>query len=412
MQTSDTPPAGMQPEDAPLDGFVVIDFTRVLSGPYCTRLLADLGATVIKIERPGEGDETRYVLPQLDPDKPDQSPYFARMNAGKRSIAVNFAHADARDLVHDLVRDADVVVENFSPGVMTRYGIDWPALSETNPSLVYCAISGFGQTGPLRGLQAYGHLINAFSGMMELERGGELAPRAANLQAADVLAGGQAFGAICAALLRRSRTGRGAFIDVSMLECLIAADDVNFPALLSGAPIKRQPRPGMVVHPIGDRHLAMQIAGVQSMWTRLTGLMKRPELHDDPRFATQAGRRRNWPELAKIVGEWLESFDSVDEAVEALSAARVPNVPMLNPEEVIEHPHLAAREAFPAVAHPVAGSTRVTATPFRFDGAPINPAGPVPWRIGEHTDQVLRERLGYSAEKVAALLERGVVRIP
>ena len=189
------------PQDEPLlAGVTVLDFTRVLSGPFATRLLADLGATVIKIERPGDGDETRYVGLQLDPQRIDQSAYFARSNAGKKSIAIDLANPGARAIVMDLVAKADVVVENFSPGVMKKYGYDAASIHAIRPDIVYCSISGFGQTGPLASLQAYAHLINAISGMMELERGGEAAPKASNLQAADVLAGAHAFGAICAAL--------------------------------------------------------------------------------------------------------------------------------------------------------------------------------------------------------------------
>ncbi|MEZ5658478.1 MAG: CaiB/BaiF CoA-transferase family protein [Burkholderiaceae bacterium] len=399
------------PDDAPLAGYIVADFTRVLSGPYCTRLLADLGATVIKIERPGEGDEVRYVLPQLNEERADQSAYFARMNAGKLGIAIDFAHPDARELVHALVRRADVVVENFSPGVMAKYGFDEASLRAIKPDLVYCAISGFGQTGPLRKLQAYAHLINAFSGMMELDRAGQFEPRASNLQAADVLAGAHAFGAVLAALLRRARTGKGAFIDVSMLECLVAADDVNFPALLNGHPVQRQPRAGMLVQAIGDRHLAMQVSGVASMWTRLTELMGRPELRDDERFATPAARRRNWALLAETIGQWLQGFDSVEAAIQVLSEARLPNVPVLHPEELIEHEQMRARGAFVAVAHPVSGDARVTATPFQLDGDPIVPAGPVPWRIGEHSEQVLIEQLGLTPERIRQLAERGVIAV-
>ncbi|MBK8018637.1 MAG: CoA transferase [Betaproteobacteria bacterium] len=200
--------------DPLLKGVTVLDFTRVLSGPYCTRLLADLGADVIKIERPGEGDEIRYTVLQLDPGRTDQSTYYVRLNAGKRSIALDLAHPDSRAVILDLVQRSDVVVENFSPGVMARYGIDAAALHEIKPSLICCSISGFGQTGPLRSMQAYAHLINAISGMMDLDRCGDPHPRVSYLQAADVLAGAHAFGAICAALFARPARAKGAFIDV------------------------------------------------------------------------------------------------------------------------------------------------------------------------------------------------------
>lgn len=394
-----------------LAGLTVIDFTRVLAGPYATRMLADLGARVIKIERPREGDEIRYTVLQLDPARTDQSSYFARLNAGKESIAIDLAHAQARDVVLDLVRGADVVVENFSPGVMARYGLDAATLLALRPDLVYCSISGFGQTGPLSSMQAYAHLINAISGMMDLDRGGESAPRVSYLQTADVLAGAHAFGAICAALLRRGRNGRGAYLDVSMLECLIAADDLTYGALLNGGKVAREPRIGMVVHPIGERYLAMQSAGAPHLWSRLVALIGRPELETDARFATVMARRTNWAALVQILRERLDRFDSVDQAVETLSAARIPSVPMLSPEEVVELPHLAARSAFPEIEHRGRGRIRVTALPFHVDSKPVAPGGPAPYRVGQHTREILAE-FGYDAERIQALQSLQVVEIP
>lgn len=399
------------PDEPLLAGLTVIDFTRVLAGPYATRMLADLGARVIKIERPGEGDEIRHTVHQLDPARTDQSTYFARLNAGKESIAIDLAHAQARAVVLDLVRSADVVVENFSPGVMARYGLDEAALRALRPDLVYCSISGFGQTGPLSSMQAYAHLINAISGMMDLDRGDEPKPRVAYLQAADVLAGAHAFGAICAALVRRGRSGRGAYLDVSMLECLVAADDITYGALLNGGTALRQPRIGMVVHPIGGRYLAMQSAGAPHLWSRLVALIGRPELETDARFATPMARRTNWPALLEILRAWLSHFDSVDQAVETLSAARIPAVPMLAPEELIQHPQMAARSAFPEIEHRGRGRVRVTALPFHVDHGPVAPAGPAPYRVGEHTRAVLTE-LGYSVERIRALQSQQVVEIP
>jgi CoA:oxalate CoA-transferase len=395
-----------------LEGYTVIDFTRVLAGPYCTRLLADLGARVIKIERPGEGDEIRYTAFQLDADRVDQSSYFARLNSGKRGIAVNLARAEARELVFDLVRNADVVVENFSPGVMARYGLDAGALRAQFPQLVYCSISGFGQTGPMSSMQAYAHLINAISGLMDLDRGGETQPRVSYLQAADVLAGTHAFGAICAALLRRARSGEGATLDISMLECLIAADDITYGALLNGGPVERQPRIGMMVHAFGERHIALQTAGAPHLWSRLVALVGKPELAADPRFATPQARRGNWSALQQVYREWLNQYQDADEAIEALSAARVPVVPMLSPEEVVDHPQLSSREAFPEVPHGGCGSVRVTATPFFVDGKPTHPRAGAPYLIGEHTRDVLADVLGYSSAKIDALQKLGVIEMP
>ena len=394
-----------------LAGLTVIDFTRVLAGPYATRMLADLGARVIKIERPGEGDEIRHTVLQLDPTRTDQSSYFARLNAGKESVAIDLAQPQAREIVLDLVRKADVVVENFSPGVMARYGLDEAALRPLRPDLVYCSISGFGQTGPLSSMQAYAHLINAISGMMDLDRGGEASPRVAYLQAADVLAGAHAFGAICAALIRRGRGGNGAYLDISMLECLVAADDVTFGAILNGGEVRREPRIGMVVQSIGGRYLAMQSAGAPHLWSRLLALIGDPALATDPRFVTVMARRQNWPALLDILRQWLGRFDSVDQAVATLAAARIPAVPMLSPEEVIEHPQMAARRAFPEIDHPGRGRVRVTALPFHVDHQPVAPGGPAPYRVGQHTRQVLTG-LGYTDERIQALQASRVIEVP
>jgi crotonobetainyl-CoA:carnitine CoA-transferase CaiB-like acyl-CoA transferase len=392
-----------------LSGITVLDFTRVLAGPYCTRLLADLGARVIKIERPGEGDEVRYAPYQLDPARVDQSTYYVRLNAGKRGIAIDLAHPAARELVYDLVRQSDVVVENFTPGVMTRYGMDEPALRRVRADLVYCAISGFGQTGPLRSTQAYAHLINAISGLMELDRGNDPAPRVAYLQAADVLAGAHAFGAVCAALFERTRSGAGAYLDVSMLECLLAADDITYNAHVNGGPVYRGPRPGMLVERVGDSYLAMQTIGAPHLFRRLLDLLGQPELATDPRFATPVARRENWAAFRQIVCDWLARFNDRAAALAALAEARIPSVPMLQPEEVTTHPHLAARDSFPAVTHRTHGEVKVIAAPFHWNGSAIAPAGPAPYLPGEHSGAVLRELLGYGEERIEALLRDKVV---
>ena len=393
-----------------LQGYKICDFTRVLSGPYCTRLLSDLGADVYKIEKPGEGDEIRYIIPQMNDEAADQSAYFARVNAGKKSIALDFTRPEALDIVKDLVLQCDVVVENFSPGVMAKYKLDYASLKAIKPDLVYCSISGFGQTGPLRQTQAYAHLINAFSGMMELERAGLHPPRVSNLQAADVLAGAHAFGLVCAALLRKAKSGEGAYLDVSMLECLICADDVSYAALLNGHEATRQPRPSMVIHPVGGKHIAMQIGGALGMWEKLIRLMNRPDLSADERFLTGPARRQNWPQVLEIIYAWLDTFDSVDEVMALLSAERFPAVPMLQPEDIVKHPHLQLRKAFPVIQHPARPQgVTVTASPFHVDGAPLAPPVNAPWTIGQDTMDILREVLHYPEQRIQSLQEKGLL---
>ncbi len=400
------------PAELPLDGLIVLDLTRVLAGPYCTRLLADLGARVIKVERPGEGDEMRRSPHQIEPGRDDQSTYFTRVNAGKESVGVDLSNPRGRDVVLELAGRADVFVENFMPGVASRLGCDYDAVRRVKPDIVYCSISGFGQTGPWKLRPAFAHIVNAISGMMYLEKGDEPAPRSSNLQAADVLAATHAGNAILAALWRRGRTGRGAHLDVSMLEALVAADSITFASVLNGGPEHGNPRPGLLVYEIGGRYLAFQIAGSPQLWPRLLALMGRPELGKDPRFTSGDLRRRNSRALHQIIGEWIRRFTSADEALAALAEARLPCAPVLRPDELIAEGHLAERRFFPSVSHPTRGAVRVTASPYHIDGEPVHPRGPAAYRIGEHTRSVLAGLLAYDDARIAKLVEAGVIAAP
>ena len=384
----------------------------MLAGPYCTRLLSDLGARVIKIERPGEGDEMRRNHAQLEPGRADQSTYFTRVNAGKASVAVDLARPEGQAIVRDLAREADVVVENFTPGVVARLGCDYEALRAVKPDIIYCSISGFGQTGPWRSRPAFAHIINAISGLMHLDQGDAPAPRSSNLQAADVLAATHATTAIMGALLRKGRTGRGAHLDVSMLEALIAADSVTYAAVLNGGAEYGSPRPGMIVARVGDRFVATQFVGAPRLWQRLLGAMQRPELERDPRFDSSEKRRLNWRELRPIVEAWLATFSTAEDALAALTAARLPCAPVLRPAEVIAERHLAERQFFPAVAHPARGAVRVTASPYHLDGRPVHPRGPAAYRVGEHTRAVLGDLLGYPPARIDELCRAGVIDAP
>jgi crotonobetainyl-CoA:carnitine CoA-transferase CaiB-like acyl-CoA transferase len=395
-----------------LGGVTVLDFSRILAGPHCTRLLADLGARVIKVERPGTGDDMRAAPLQLDPARGDQSSYFVRVNAGKRSVALALGHPDGCQVALDLARAADVLVENFLPGTMARFGLDYAAVAAVRPDIVYCSISGYGQTGPWRDRPALAHVVHATSGLMDLERDPGEPPRPLYLQAADVLAGTHAFGAIVAALLRRARTGQGAHLDVSMLEALIGAEDISVASLLNGGPAYPGSRRGMVVHHVGDGWVALQTVGVLDLWPRLLRLMGRPELADDPRFTTAVARRDHWPELRAVIVAWLDRFPSVDEALAALEGARIPCARVLSPAEVLGSAHLAARAAFPAVPHPTHGPVRITATPFHVDGQPVPPAGAAPHRSGEDTGAVLAQVLGYGRDRIRALARAGAIAGP
>ena len=398
--------------DLPLEGLTVLDLTRVLAGPYCTRLLGDLGARVIKIERPGDGDDQRKSYFQLEQGRRDQSSYFIRVNAGKESVAVDMAKPDGRAIVLDLARHADVMVENFMPGVVAKLGVDYESVKPVKPDIVYCSISGFGQTGPWRSRQAFAHIINAISGLMHLDQGDEPAPRSSNLQAADVLAANHAATAILAAIIRKGRTGRGAHLDVSMLEALVGADSVTYASVLNGGGEQGSPRPGMIVARVGDRYVAMQFVGADALWPRMLGLMGRPELDRDPRFDTSEKRRTNWRLLRPIVDEWLATFPSSAEAPRAMAEERIPCAPVLRPAEVVASAHLAERRFFPAVPHPACGAVRVTGSPYHLDGAPVGPRHGAAYRVGEHTRPVLRDVLQYPDERVDELLRAGVIGTP
>ena len=404
-KTNGTPAAASM-----LSGLVVLDFTRVLAGPHCTRMLADLGARVIKIERPGEGDEMRRSPLKL-PGEEDQSTYFARRNSGKESVGVDLSQPAGQAVIADLARHADIAIENFVPGVAAKIGCDYETLKASKPDLIYCSVSGYGQTGPFHDRGAFAHVIAAASGIMYLDAD-DRGPRTSHLQAADVLAGTNAFGAILAALWRRSQTGIGAHIDVSMLESLIASEDIAYATVPNGGQSNPGPRTAMGISQIGERWIAWQTGGAPMLWTRLCETMGRVDLIDHPDYATPDARRDRWPQIQTMVTEWLQTFGDADAALDALHAARLPSAAVLSPEEVIEHPQLTARAAFPSVPHPAAGSVRVTSSPYWIDGKPVGPTGGPPYRIGEHTRRVLKELLDYPDDKIDRLATERVVAAP
>ncbi len=395
-----------------LAGLTVLDFTRVLAGPYCTRLMADLGARVIKVERPGDGDDTRAFYLQLEEGRKDQSTYFVRFNAGKESIAIDLGHPQAKDVVLDLARKSDVLIENFVPGVMARHGLDYAAVARAKPSIVYCSISGYGQTGPLRDRPAFAHLINAASGAMDLDRQGSPDPRVAYLQSADSLAGVHAFGLVLAAVMRQRSTGQGAYLDVSMLQSLWGAEDIGIAAALNGGEFTKAPRPGMIIHAIKGRQLAVQFIGGGTTWDRLLAAMGPDTPAREERFSRPQGRRDHWGELLPIICKWLDTFESIEAAMTALTVAKVPHAPVAAIEDVLAHPHMAEREAFSTIPHAGRGSARVTSSPYHVDREAVHAKGAAPYRVGENTRAILASTLGYPADKIEALMKTGALAAP
>ena len=373
--------------------------------------MADLGAEIIKVERPGGGDEMRRS-PAVIPGNGDQSTYFVRRNAGKKSVAIDLSCEAGRAVARELVQHADVLVENFMPGVAEKLGIGFHALRAIKPDLVYCSISGYGQTGPMSRRGAFAHVVAAASGIMHLDADAQ-GPRSSHSQAADALAGAHGFGAIMAALWRRQRTGQGAFIDVSMLESLMASEDLSFGTVPNGFDaMPCGPRVGMGLSQIHGRWVAWQSAGAPDLWARLCAAMERPDLLLDERFATPDTRREHWPQAHDVVSAWLATFEDVAAALDALTRARVPCALARTVEEVTACEQLAHRGAFHPVLHRDVGEMRVTSSPYWIDESPVTPVRGAPYEVGEHTVDVLTDRLRYTEQQLAQLGEVGAIETP
>jgi len=389
-----------------LEGIRVVELSHVLAGPHCGRQLADLGAEVIKVESPDTGDYTRAIAVT---DGSQNSVYFTNQNAGKRGLAVDIARAEGQGVIRDLAAVSDVVLENFRPGVLRRFALDWDALRQVNPRLVMCSISAFGQTGPLAALPGFAYSAAAFSGAMHLDRGQDGRPHVAHLAAPDILAAMTAVGAIGLALLHRERTGQGQHIDVSLLDCVLAAEDAATPRLLNGEPYPVQRRPGVTVHEAADGFVVIMVT-TDTMFARFAQAIGRPELAQDPRFVTRPLRNEHREELEQIVEAWVRSLPDRAAALERLERHRVPCAPVLSVEEAHAHPHSVARATLETVQDPVHGPRRVFRSALRFSATPLRPQGPAPARIGAHTREVLAKVLGYDEARIEALLASGAVR--
>ena len=380
-----------------LDGVRVLDFTSVMAGPFATRMLADLGAEGIKGESL-EGDQVRARPPKRD----GHSAYFGNLNAGKQSIACNLKSPEIIDLIKQLVATCDVLVENFRPGVMARFGLDFAALAAINSRLIYCSISGYGQTGPKALFPAYAPVIHAASGfdMVNLRyQDGADRPATSGIFIADVLGGPHAFGAIQAALYQRERTGQGQHIDLSMLEAMVGmlvfeTQEAQFPG------DARRP----LYTPLKTNDGFIMVAPTSPRnFEQLSDAVGHPEWRDDPRFLTNADRNANWATLLALTEAWTIER-SAAEAEAILSRHGVPCARYREIGELLDDPQLAARGAF-AQVHDGAGTFKVPNPPFRMSGSRVEARDHVA-RLGEDGATVLAG-LGLSAEVVAALRASG-----
>ena len=391
----------------------VLDLTNVLSGPFCAYQLAQLGADVVKVEMPRTGDLARQLGADEALNAKLMGASFLAQNGGKRSVTANLKHPDGRGVLRDLVRTSDVLVENFRPGVMERLGVGYEALRDVNGGLVYCAISGFGQTGPMRDAPAYDQIIQGLSGTMSITGDTDCAPMRVGYPVADTIGGLTAAFAIVSALVRRDRTGEGAFVDVSMLDCMLGTMGwVVSNYLIGGQAPVPMGNDNFTAAPSGafatGNGLINIAANKQEQFEALAAAVARPEWITDPRFAGRESRKQNRAALNRALEEALAQRPAAEwEAV--LNLIGVPAGRVLSVPDALRSAQVQNREllrTLPEVPGLDRGIT-VTRTGFKLSGGDPEIDTPPPV-LGEHTDHVL-EDLGYDAERIARLREVGAI---
>ena len=394
--------------DRLLDGIRVIDLSRVMSGPFCTAMLADLGAEVIKIEMPEVGDDSRHFGPYRD----GESAYFMLLNRGKKSVTLNLKSDRGRGILEALVGSSDVLIENFRPGVADRLGIGYAALEPLNPGLVYASISGFGQDGPLAGRPAYDLVVQAMSGLMDVTGQRDGPPTAIGESMADVCAGMFAAWGISTALFARERTGKGRHLDIAMLDSMFSMmlTVLSLQLYSDRAPVRvgsRHP----VTYPVDafeakDGHVVMVVSSDRAFGAFCKAI-GRPGLSEDERFRTNADRNTNEDALKAIIEAWTSERTAV-EIVASMDAAGIPAAPVLSLADVTESAHIASREMISTVGHPTLGDIPLVHQPVRFSGAERAFQRPPPG-LGEHTRELLASLLGLGDAEIQALADDNVI---
>jgi len=394
----------------PLHGVRVLDVTNVLAGPFCSFQLVLLGAEVIKIEHPENGDLARRLGADVKVNAELMGISFVAVNAGKQSVTINLKSPEGKQIFKELAAISHVVIENFRPGVMTRLGLDYPVLAKVNPRLVYCAISGFGQDGPLAMRPAYDQVIQGISGVMNVTGDAQTAPLRVGYPICDTMGGITAAMAICAALVDSQTTGHGRRIDVSMLESTLAS---------MGWVVSNYLNAGIEPVPMGNENFTAAPSGAfrtangllniaaneDAQYEKLCDVIGRPELKTDVRFAERETRRRNRPAINKEIAPELMKR-SAAEWEQMLIGAGVPAGRVLSVPEILGHPHLTGRN-FVSEFEGSAGKQIVTRGGFLFSDDEASPQGPAP-ALSEHTDAWLG-KLGYDAEQIQNLRKKGVI---
>jgi crotonobetainyl-CoA:carnitine CoA-transferase CaiB-like acyl-CoA transferase len=391
-----------------LTGVRVLDLTRVLAGPFCTMILADMGAEVIKVEEPAKGDDTR----SWPPLKGGESTYFMSVNRGKQSLTLNLKAPAGQTILRKLIARSDVVVENFRTGTMERLGFGYKALARRHPKLIYCSISGFGESGPEAARGGYDLIVQAESGVMDLTGFADGPPVKVGTSIADLVAGMSAAHGITLALYARHRTRRGQKVEISMVD--VMASLLTYQAGIyfgtGQRPVRRgNAHPSIVPYEVfraADAYLVLGVAN-NSLWERCCAALERPELARDPRFDTDGRRVENRETLVPLLNEILAGRPAED-WLKRLEAAGVPAGRIKTVPEVCESEHLKARGMIVTLPHPSAGDVTVMGVPVRLHGTPGAASAPPP-TLGQHTDRILERVLGVKPAALARLRATGAV---
>jgi len=392
-----------------LEGIRVLDLTRALAGPFCTLMLGDYGADVIKIEIPGSGDDTRHWGP---PFIGDESAYFLSINRNKRSLTLNFKEEKAREIFVKLVEDSDVVVENFTPGVMGRFGLEYETVKRANPGIIYCSISGFGQDGPYQSRPAYDQIMQGISGLMSITGDPEGEPEKIGVAVTDIGAGMWAAFGVMSALYRREQDGEGQYIDISMLDAQVAWLTYQAGYFFAyGRPPQRlgKAHPTLVPYQAfmaRDGKYFNVAVGSERLWERFCQAVKREDLKDHPDYATNGVRVENRATLAPLLQEYFLTRDADDWVVD-LQAHSVPAGPINDLADVFSDPQVLHRDMFLEIPHPTLTSIKQTGLPIKFSRTPggLDQHPPL---LGEHNQAILLD-LGYSDAEIQDLAEKSVI---
>ena len=408
-----------------LDGIRVLDLSRVLAGPWCTQTLADLGADVIKIERPGTGDDTRTWGPPFLKDRAGQdtaeAAYYLGTNRNKRSVTCDIARPEGQALVRELARHCHVFVENFKVGDMARYGLDYAAIRAINPRIVYCSVTGFGQNGPYRERAGYDYAIQGMGGLMSItgerdDLGG--GPQKVGVAVADLFTGMYSAVGILAALRHAERTGEGQALDMALLDTQVAMlANLGANYLVSGKVPGRAGNAHQNIVPYqvfevadaadGSKDHIILAVGNDGQFAKFCQVAGRPELATDPRFAKNQDRVRNRAVLVPLLAEVMKARRKYD-WLPALEAAKVPCGAINNLAEVFADPQVRERGMVHQWEHPLAGPLNLVGSPIKLSGTPVRAAHPPPL-LGQHTEQVLAEVLGWNPERIAQLRAQEII---